>query len=133
MNLDKISIFQLAKKRLAWLSQRQEVLAQNVANADTPKYRARDIEPFQFERALTQSLTPVNLARTNGAHMGGQRKGVSDFSEEANGKPYETAPSGNSVILEEEMAKINETSVSHKLTTQLYKKQLGMIRMALGK
>ncbi len=133
MNLSKITIFQLAKERLAWLSQRQEVLAQNIANADTPKYRARDIEPFKFERVLRNSVTPVNVSRTQAGHLDGRRSSVGVHAEEKTRKPYETAPSGNSVILEEQMAKINETSISHKLTTQLYKKHLGMIRTALGK
>lgn len=133
MNLSKITIFQLAKERLAWLSQRQEVLAQNIANADTPKYRARDIEPFKFERVLRNSVTPVSVSRTQAGHLEGHRSSVGAHAEEKTRKPYETAPSGNSVILEEQMAKINETSISHKLTTQLYKKHLGMIRTALGK
>ena len=133
MNLSKITILQLAKNRLAWLSQRQEILAQNIANADTPKYRARDIEPFKFERMLRSSVTPVNVSRTQANHLSGHRSSVGEYAEEKTRKPFETAPSGNSVILEEQMAKINETSISHKLTIQLYKKHLRMVRTALGK
>jgi len=66
-------------------------------------------------------------------HLPGVRKRVTDFGETVVRKPYETTIDGNSVVLEEQMAKENETAVSHRLTTELYKKHLGMIRLALGK
>jgi flagellar basal-body rod protein FlgB len=44
----------------------------------------------------------------------------------------ETSPNGNSVVLEEQMAKLSETEISHRLTTNLYKKHLNMLKMAIG-
>ena len=54
------SLFDLADRRLAYLQHRQQVLAQNVANANTPGYRARDLEPFA-ERGLATLLGPDDL------------------------------------------------------------------------
>ncbi|MCG8511465.1 MAG: flagellar basal body rod protein FlgB [Rhodospirillales bacterium] len=133
MDLNKIAVFAIAKKRLGWLTQRQEVLAQNIANADTPNYKARDLEKFEFQRLIRRESAQLNMVSTHESHEGGRRKRIRDFTEEKDRKPYETTPSGNSVVLEEQMGKINNTSASHKLTTKLYTKQLAMIRTALGK
>ena len=46
--LSSLGLFQAVKKRLNWLGQRQEVLAQNIANADTPDYRSADLKPYNF-------------------------------------------------------------------------------------
>lgn len=134
MDFDKISMFGAIKKRMAWLNQRQEILAQNIANSDTPKFRPKDIEPFKFDELLRRDrMHQVNMARTNEKHLEGNSKRVTDFREEITHRPWETSPAGNAVILEEQMAKVNETQIAHKLTTQLYKKHLAMLRMAIGK
>ncbi len=133
MELDKIALFGLVKKRLAWLAQRQEVLARNIANADTPGYKPRDLKPFDFKRLVGREVGRVDLDVTNRAHLGGGRERARDFAEERTRHPYESAPAGNAVILEEQMMKVGETTMSHKLTTELYKKHLNMIRTALGR
>ena len=131
MDFESIPLFGVVKKRLAWLGQRQEVLAQNVANADTPAYRARDLKKFKFDELVRREAAQVNMDTTRADHLGGRRKRIRDFAEHQERKPFETAPAGNAVILEEQMAKINESVVGHKLTTQLYRKHLGMIKAAV--
>ena len=134
MELGKIPLFELVKKRLSWLGQRHEVVSQNIANADTPKYQARDVKAFNFKEVLRQEARPpLNMQMTTANHLPGVRKRVADFGETVVRKPYETTLDGNSVVLEEQMAKENETAVSHRLTTELYKKHLGMIKVALGR
>ena len=133
MDLDKLSIFAMAKKRLAWLTQRQEVLAQNVANSDTPGYRASDLKPFEFDDLVRRESMQINMKVTQASHAEGRRRRLRDFSEKTDRKPFETAPAGNAVVLEEQMSKLNESAVSHKLTTELYAKHLKMIRTAIGK
>ena len=61
MELDKIALFGLVKKRLAWLAQRQEVLAKNIANADTPGYKPRDLKAFDFRRLVSREIGGVTL------------------------------------------------------------------------
>lgn len=133
MDLGKTALFEVIKGRLAWLSQRQQVLARNIANADTPGYRPRDLESFGFGEMVRSRAGDLDMEMTSPVHLGGQRPPGHAFSEKENRRPFETAPSGNAVVLEEQMAKVNETSVAHKLTAQLYRKHLGMIRMALGR
>jgi flagellar basal-body rod protein FlgB len=132
MDLSKVSLFDKMKQRLSWLGQRQEVLAQNIANADTPRYRPRDIKPLEFRGMVDRRLSPVSMEMTHGNHLGGQRVSAAAFDEQVNRRPYETAPAGNAVVLEEQMGKVSETSVAHRLTTELYRKHLGMIRTAIG-
>ncbi len=59
MELGKISLFGVIRKRLAWLGQRQEVVAQNIANADTPNYQARILKPFKFREMVRTRVEPV--------------------------------------------------------------------------
>ncbi len=133
MELDKIALFGLVKKRLAWLAQRQEVLAKNIANSDTPGYKPRDLKAFDFKRLVSREVGRVTLDVTNRAHVGGGPRRSADFAEERTRDPYESAPAGNAVILEEQMMKVGETTMSYRLTTELYKKHLNMIRTALGR
>ena len=123
MSLDDLTLFSAVKKRLSWVTQRQEVLSQNVANADTPEYKAKDLRPFQFRDILRQESMQINMTTGDG-HMGGQRKRIKDFSEEPNRQSYETAPGGNSVVLEEQVQMLNENAIMHKFTSQIYRKRL---------
>ncbi len=133
MEIGNLSVLSIIKKRMAWLSHRQEVLAQNIANSDTPGYKARDLKAFKFDELLRRENAGLSMATTEKNHLGGQRKRVRDFGTAEDRNPYETAPNGNSVVLEEQMAKMSENSVNYSLASELYKKHMGMIRMALGK
>ena len=133
MELDKVTLFGVIKRRLAWLSQRQETIAQNIANADTPNYRARDLKPVKFKELLRRENVGLSMNVTQKAHLSGSGKQVKDFAEAEERRPYETSPNGNSVVLEEQMAKMSETQINHRLTNELYKKHLNMFRMALGR
>jgi flagellar basal-body rod protein FlgB len=143
MDFGSLPLFDMIKKRLSWLNQRQNVLAKNIANADTPGYRPRDLKSFDFQTLLrgrsekAASGQPnsgkLGLSRTANGHLVGSASSGSGFSTVVNRRPYETMPTGNGVVLEEQMAKINETGLSHKLTTELYKKHLSMLSTALGR
>ena len=76
MDLDKLGLFKLMARRMNWLTQRQEVLSQNIANADTPKYKARDIDFSQaLKNALTDQSASSSLAvsKTASGHLDGNR------------------------------------------------------------
>ena len=68
MAITDIPILSMLRTRLQWSQERQRVLAENVANADTPNYRARDLAPPKFEAPAAGSAAPVttvSLARTD--------------------------------------------------------------------
>lgn len=126
-----LTLFAAVKKRLNWLGQRQEILSQNISNADTPGYKAKDLKPYSFKEVLRREHAQLNMVRTDGeSHLPGQRKRLRDFLVEDERHPYETAPNGNSVVLEEQMGKVNETQEAHRLTVELYKKHMNMLRIA---
>jgi flagellar basal-body rod protein FlgB len=115
----------LAERRLAWLDARQRVLAENIAHADTPGYRPKDLTDF----AAMLRGGGVDLARTQPGHLatsGGSPKARADrFATE-------TSPNGNGVSLDREAMKIAESDTAHALATRLHKSWLGMFSSALG-
>lgn len=132
MDLTKLPLFTLMAKRLSWLGQRQQVLANNVANADTPGYRARDLKALSFKKVLGSEGAKLGMAATNAAHLAGQsRKPAANAVEKTDS--HEIVISGNSVSLEEEMMKVGKTMMDYQLTINLYRKHLSMIKTALGR
>jgi len=120
----------LAESRLRWLDRRQEVLARNVAQADTPGYRARDVTPFASH--LLRAGQPAGLARTVAAHLpgtGGTGAGPADRAAPA----AEAAPNGNTVSLDEQALRIAETDGAQALAMGLHRRWLGLFRTALGR
>lgn len=133
MGLSSLTLFNMMKERIGWLGRRQEILAQNVANADTPHYEARDLRPFNFKELIQERPKPFVPMLTSPMHRPGVQQAYSQFGEVIKPAPYETSPDGNGVVLEEQMAKIGDTRVQHRLMTELYSKNISMIRIALGK
>jgi flagellar basal-body rod protein FlgB len=132
MDLNKLPLFDLLIRRVGWLGQRQDLLAQNIANADTPDYLPQDLQPIDFRRAL-QDATTLTPARTQANHLAGAGDANRAFRVIDQRLPYEAAPNGNAVILEEQLMKVAETQMDYQLMTNLYRKQLGMIRITLGR
>ena len=133
MDLKKLPLFDLMARRMSWLAQRQEVLAQNIANANTPDYTPQDLKPMSFGEEMKR-LAPVNPERTSELHMAGTvvRK-PAPFRSDDQRKRYEVAPDGNSVVVEEQMVKVAETQMDYQLVTNLYRKHLHMMQIALGR
>ena len=131
MDLSKLPLFRMMSEKMKWLSSRQGVLSQNIANADTPKYRPQDLKPLDFSKPDENSPFHVALERTNAAHLSGI--GASqDFQSGKDKNPYETLPTGNAVVLEEQLMKVAQNQHDYELMTQLYHKQMQMFHIALG-
>lgn len=133
MDLNSLPLFAMMNKRMGWLTRRQEVLAQNIANSDTPGYQPSDLTRQNFRDMLrTSSSTGIDLRTTSGAHIDVSRR-TSQFRNSRAKEVYETAPDGNSVVVEEQLMKVSETEGSYRLVTNLYSKHVKMIKIALGK
>lgn len=130
MELTNVPMFGIIRQRMTYLNQRQEVLAQNIANADTPEYRAQDLKAFKVDGRSpgTANAFRVNMSVTDPQHIAGQRSGSGDFKQTDVRRPYETSPDGNAVVLEEQMVKMNENGIDHRLVTELYRKHLRMFQ-----
>lgn len=117
-------LFALAEQRLAYIGQRQQLLAQNVANADTPKYQARDLPSFDAVLKNTQ----ITQAVTNPAHLQPAVQSASLLQA----MPAERAPDGNAVNVETELTKIATGETNAALVGNLWKSYMGMYLNALG-
>lgn len=127
---DKLSVIALARGRMDWVAKRQEVLSENVVNANTPKYIPSDLKPFDFKTALSQTQ-PVQVAATNPRHL---QPAIPDtINVVSQKKAFESSPDGNAVVLDEQMAKIGEAKSAYDMAASLFQKQFKMIKTALGK
>jgi flagellar basal-body rod protein FlgB len=131
MTISNIPLFSMLRTRMQWHQERQRVLAENVANADTPRFQARDLVAPNFDprRPATAELT---LTRTNSAHLGGAAGGTRFQLDRGNGG-FEARPSGNAVSLEEEMLKVANNQMDFQAATSLYTRGLGMLKTAIGR
>jgi flagellar basal-body rod protein FlgB len=138
MAITDIPILSMLRTRLQWSQARQRVLAENIANADTPNYRARDLAPPKFEApaaavaGTAAPLTTVSLARTEDGHIAGIGQGDSPFRSERSAG-YEVRPTGNAVNLEQEMMKVAANQMDYEAVAALYTRSLGLLKTALGK
>lgn len=133
MDLGKFQIFSMLTRRMAWLGQRQQVLAQNIANANTPGYTPRDLKPLDFRRAMGEADGRLAMRVTNVAHLSAPGAPAPRFVAEKERDVYESTPTGNSVVLEEELMKVSKTVMDYRLMADLYRKHVSMIKTALGR
>lgn len=130
MDLVNTPFFGLLRARLDQLSQRQQLIAENIANASTPGYRPRDLDTAGFERLLASASgarSGVALARTDPRHM--TPSGSAEVHTVTR-NDSETTIDGNAVVLEEQMARAAETRMAFETGIALYQKGLELVRLA---
>ena len=127
----KPGLFGVIAKRMDWLAQRQRVLADNIANSDTPDFVPRDLNEKQFKRILAKRLGPVDPQETHASHMQGTVVRGGPAKTERQREPYEASPTGNAVVVEEQLTKVGKTQGDYQLMTNLYRKHMDMFRIAL--
>lgn len=130
MAISNIPLFSMLRTRMQWHQERQRVLAENVANADTPRFQPRDLAPPNFDRRRPAG-TELGLTRTSSAHLVGGAGGT-QFQLARNGG-FEARPSGNAVSLEDEMMKVANNQMDYQAATSLYTRGLGMLKTAIGR
>lgn len=123
-----LSLLNLASALAAHASARQQVIAENVAHADTPGYRARDVADF----ASILESAPAFAARTT-------RPGHVAFGAEGGLEPREAAafgtetPNGNSVSLEDQMLRAAAVRQEHDMALGVYSKTLDILRTTVAR
>jgi len=131
MSITDLPLFSMLRTRMQWHQERQRVLSKNVANADTPSYRPRDLAPLRFDRT-TAPVTMVSLDRTSNGHISAIGGDSDRFNASRHGG-YEARPTGNAVNLEDEMIKVAANQMDYQAATTLYTRSLGLIKTAIGK
>jgi flagellar basal-body rod protein FlgB len=135
MAITDIPILSMLRTRLQWSQERQRVLAENVANSDTPKFRPRDLTPLKFDeptQVTPAAVSSVVLTRTENGHIAGLGLSAPSFGTESKGN-YDVRPTGNAVSLEDEMMKVASNQMDYAAATALYTRSLNLIKTALGK
>ncbi len=128
------NLFSLISEKMDYLTQRQGVIAQNIAQANTPNYKPKDVVSFDEVLQKTQfaNNSGFQLAATNPKHMmGGTTSGLVRTKKESD--LYEVKPSGNAVVLEQQLSQMSDTTAQYQMMTSLYKKTLSLLKTALGR
>jgi len=127
--LEKIEIFRMASAMMSHAGTRQTVIAQNIANADTPGYRARDVLSFKEQFQGDDTMPSVRATRASHLHGTTSLYQAEIFTTDENIQN----PNGNSVSLEVEMMKAVDVQREHERAVAIYKSSLGILRSALGR
>jgi len=130
LDLANTPFFGLLRARLDQLSQRQQLIAENIANASTPGYRPRDLDTSGFERMLASHAggRGLQMTQTSAGHMapGGGTPDPRIVTREDG----ETTIDGNAVVLEDQMTRATETRMAFETGIALYQKGLELVRLA---
>ena len=116
--LENLSVLRLSSQLATYASQRHSVIAENIANADTPGFRAKDLETFQ---------EIYNAAQLQGKEI------ATAFVPVEKGDPNAVSPNGNTVSLEDQMMKSAQSQNDHALALMMYRKSLSLVQMAVSK
>jgi flagellar basal-body rod protein FlgB len=125
MEAGKPSLFAALTQRLQHLAGRTSVIAENIANADTPGYVARDVARPDFARLAAGAALKVSDPRHIAAPAAGPQGAKTVLAPDG-----EASLSGNQVSIETQMMKLAETRMDYQLASTVYRKGVELIRLA---
>lgn len=146
-----IPLLSMLKGRLGYLSNRQRLIAENVANSDTPGFMPRDLKPFTFQSKVQAASGVQATGPVSG--LGGPSPGVAPSGSMAmtqpgritvpngNGPTYTTSGSPdsemtidrNGVVLEDQMIKLTDTRMDYDAAITFYQSSMNMLKTAIRK
>ncbi len=135
MSYSDLPIIESLTRSMHYGTRRNRVLAQNIANVDTPGYKARDLEAIRFPESLRRAQrnhSSGNLARTHPRHFSSSAF-QTPAPIRALASTNERTISGNTVNLEENLVKINQTAAEHERAVSLYRKYFRFVNTAAGR
>lgn len=124
-----LTLFRMAHAMASHAGTRQAVIAQNIANADTPGYRAADVTPFQ-DMIAESAGSGMRATRERHLNAGGTPAAPRILRAADIGH---SSPNGNGVSLEEQMLNAVEAKRQHDRAIAIYKSTLGILRTSLGR
>ena len=131
LQFNNAPLIQAMQSRMQYLVDRQNVIATNVAHANTAGYKARDIAPPDFKELLAAKDRKIHLATTSAMHRRGTMGFTPDFKAELDRTAVDESPDGNNVVLETQALKLAETSHHYQQVTKMYKKMSDMMKLAV--
>lgn len=135
MNFNDLPLLSMLKSRLGYLNERQRVIAENVANSDTPGYSPSDMKPFTVPGMGSGAVPPLQMAQvspslTSAAHLQGKPLKSSAWKVQK-APDSETRLDGNQVVLEEQMMKMNDARMNYNAAINFYEQTMSMIQTAI--
>ena len=127
------NLMDVIQQKLHYLGKRQNILSQNIAHANTPKYKAKDLEAFNFQHALQRTKgNSLPLVQTSAIHKRGYAVDL-PYKMLRQDSTHETTIDGNNVVLEEQMQKLSQNALKYQEALSLYRKMGTMLQIALGR
>lgn len=126
MSLNSIPLLSMLKAKLGYDTKRQSVIAENVANSETPGYAPRDLKAFSFEATLQSA---GGVARTDAGHLSGITRPPAALAPQT-APDSEARLDGNQVVLEEQMMKMSDARSDYDTAITLYQQSMTMLRTA---
>ena len=120
------------------LAERQRVIAENIANGETPGFKARTVSAPDFSSLVEVSSGKPRVSRPHVALSGGMAA-LGARPPQAGGRIMldkdvtETKPDGNNVTLEDQLLKMGAVQADFAAMTNLYRKQLALLKAAIGR
>ena len=132
MGMGNLPIFAALRDKMNWHQTRQTLLAENVANAETPGYTGRDLTAYSFKGHVERARSVVTTATTDSRHFAVGGSNADRFGARRMNS-FEVMPDANGVTLEEEMMKVTTNQMDYQAATTLYSRSMRLMRIALGK
>lgn len=120
--MNDLAILRLADGLARHASGRHSLITENIANADTPGYRAKDLAPFQ------EAFDAAPMRATREGHV--EAPGTRGFETVRAAAMGAASPNGNDVALDDQMVKAAQALGTHNKATAVYGKTLDILRIA---
>jgi len=134
MSISDLPVLSALRTKMQWHQARQAVLSENVSNANTPKFKPRDLVEPKFDNngaTAAGSFNSLPIVRTSQGHI--SASDAEPAFDQNRRVGFETRPAGNAVSLEEEMLRVSANQMDYAAVTTLYSKSLHLLKTAIGK
>lgn len=133
MDIKEPALNTMLKGHMKYMTGRQKVLAQNIANIDTPGYKARDLKKLDFGEMANRSINKLEMRITAPQHLEGTLAGENTpFRADKDRETFESSPTENNVVLEDQMGKISDTGAQYSFSSSMLRKYTQLYRKASG-
>jgi flagellar basal-body rod protein FlgB len=126
----RINVIDAMKAQMDYANQRQVVLNNNIANVDTPGYKGKDLAPPNYKKLMRSHR--LAMVVTSPQHIQHAKQGGINFRSITDKDTLETSPTGNNVVIEDQIRKADGNSTDYRMTTELYKKMGSLLKTSLG-
>ena len=136
MSINDLPGLSALRTRMQWHQERQRVLAENVANSDTPNFKPKDLVEPKFDAGgagVAGSTGSLAMMRSSAGQSIASATGGGQSFDQNRKVGFETRPAGNAVNLEDEMLKVSANQMDYAAATSLYSRSLHLLKTAIGK